>query len=183
MCIRDSLGGEGIGTALLTVDHAQSLLHLSPQSTQVRSRKHDLSTTGDHIFNDQYPATFDVGTLGETAGAIRLGLLAHERAGQTRVSAKCGHHRDAAHLQAGQHLGASGHQWSHPTGDLVQQDRVPLEPVLVEVLRGSTSGPKRELPGQMGGGMDTASKIRMCHRRSVFQQPLPVKTPAPSPTP
>ena len=37
--------------------------------------------------------------------------------------------------------------------------------------------------GQMGGSMDTASKIRMCHRRPVFQPPLPAQTPALSTTP
>ncbi len=109
---------------------------------------------------------------------MRAGLLAHERTGQTRVSAERSHHRNAAHLQTGQDLGVSRHQRGHPLGDLVQQDRIALEPVLVEVLGGSTSGPERELPSQMGGSMDTASKIRTCHRRPVFQPTVTATTPA-----
>jgi hypothetical protein len=89
----------------------------------------------------------DFGALGEATGSIRLGLLAHERAGQTSVSSERGHHRDAAHLQAGQDLSAGRHQRGHLTGDLIEQDRVALESVLIEISSGSASGPEREMPG------------------------------------
>ena len=50
----DALGREGIGAALLTVNHAQSLKHPGPQTAQVRRRQDDLSAAGDHIQADRF---------------------------------------------------------------------------------------------------------------------------------
>jgi DNA polymerase III subunit epsilon len=60
---------------------------------------------------------------------------------QPGVAAQCGHDRYAAHLQSGQDLSALRDQRDHGRGHFVQQDRIGLEPVLVEVLRGRLSGP------------------------------------------
>lgn len=49
----DAVGCEGIGAALLTVNHAQGLKRLGPRTTQARRRQHDLSAAGDHIQEDR----------------------------------------------------------------------------------------------------------------------------------
>ena len=100
-----------------------------------------------------------IGTLGKLGGAVLLGRFAHEAGGQARHPGQRGDHRDAAHFQTGEHFNALGHQRGHRLGHLGEQHRVGLEAVLVEVLLRHPPGAKRELPGEVRGGVDAVGQV------------------------
>jgi hypothetical protein len=70
---------------------------------------------------------------GQLAGAVGLRLLAYEQHRQAGQLGHDGRDRDAAELQPGQRLAISWEQLAELLGDLAQQPRVALEPVLIEV--------------------------------------------------
>jgi len=77
------------------------------------------------------------------------------------------HHRDAAHLQSGQHLRALRNQHGHLLGQLVEQPRVGLELVFVEVLVGYAPGAQDELAGQAAHGADLPREVRVSHNKQA----------------
>src|SRR5690606_15557356 len=92
--------------------------------------------------------------LGELAGAVLLGLLPHEERRDARLRAHHGRDRYAAELEPTEELGALGDQVDHLRRHAVEEARVSLEEVLVEVLVRHLPGSQGELPAQTAGGVD-----------------------------
>ena len=129
----------------------------APRARRSPSRD-DLAAAGHHVLDDQHPAAADVGALGEAAGAVRLGLLADEGAGQTGVPGERGHDGDAAHLQAGQHLGVRrderGHAAAMSSSSTGSASKWYLSKYSVRA-----AGPQGELAGQVGGGTEYQGQL------------------------
>ena len=131
-------------------------------------RDHHLAARRDDIFDHGDSLAADVGALGELRGAVGLGLLAHERCRYARLQRQRGGDRYAAQLQPGQHLGVGWQQRHERGGDVGEQNRVGLEPVLVEVLGGDLAGTKRECAGQPSDRVDPLGEcIKRHDRQSV----------------
>ncbi len=152
-------GRKRLGPALLTVDDAERLANVRTQGTQLGGGQDDLTTASDDVLYDQHSAPSDVRAFSQAARSIRLGLFTDNGAGKAGVSAERGDDRDTTHLKARQHLRTVRHERCHCLGDGIEENRVTFEAVLVEVLRGPTSRAEYEITGQMGCGMDLASKL------------------------
>ena len=106
---------------------------------------------GDHVLDQGDPPAVDVRALGELAGAVRLGLLAHEQCRQAGRGLT-GRDRDAAHLEAAEQLGVCGQQLRISRATRRSSARAGLEEVLVEVLVRHLPGSERELAGEAAAG-------------------------------
>ena len=134
-CVKaDPVTRQGAGASFLPVDDAQRVADPGTQLTELAGGDRNLPARGHHVLDDQDPAAPDLGALGQPDRTVSLGRLPHERARQASSLPERRDHRDAAHLQARQHLGPLRNQRHHRIGQLAQQDRIGLEPVLVEVL-------------------------------------------------
>ena len=135
---------------------------------QLTRRDHDLAAGGDHVFDHGHTLAGDHRALGELRGAVRLGLLAHERRRDARAQRQRRRNRNATELQPGQHLGAGWQQWLERGRYVGQQHRVGLEPILVEVLSGDLAGSQREGAGEAGDRIDPRGEgLKRHDRQSV----------------
>ena len=101
------------------VDRADHHLDHGPGLPQRPRRVAYGAAGGDHVLDQGDPATGHVGALGELAGAVLLGLLAHEQRRMTGQAADHRGDRDAAELQAAEQLGVARQQlrpWPGPRG-------------------------------------------------------------------
>ena len=105
--------------------------------------------------------------LGQPCRAVSLGRLPHERARQAGPLPERRDHRDAAHLQARQHLGPFRNQRHHRIGKLARQSRIGLELVLVEVLVSYPARTQHEAARQPAAITNPASKICISHHDSI----------------
>jgi hypothetical protein len=158
---------QSAGASFLPVDDAQRIADLGPQLTQLASGDHDLPARGHHILDDQDPPSPDPGTLGQPGRAISLGRLPHERARQSSPLPEHRDHRDAAHLQARQHLGPFRNQRHHRIGKLAQQRRISLELVLIEVLISHPARTQHKAARQPTAITNPASKVCISHDDSI----------------
>lgn len=76
-------------------------------------------------------------------------------------------HRDAPHLQPGQHLSPLGDQRNHAGGQRIQQDRISLELVLFEVLIRYPTRAKDEPSRQPAARTNLTGKIHGIHERQA----------------
>ena len=101
-----------------------------------------------------------VGALGQLAGAVVLGLLAHEQRGQSGARAEHGHDRDAAHLEAARagsvSLGQQGAPSAPPPGPAAPGR--PRTGTCRSTPR-HLPRPQRELAGQAAAGVDVAGEV------------------------
>ena len=87
-----------------------------------------------------------------------LAFLRTNSAGSPVLRAHHRRDRDAAELEPAEQLGALRQQVDHLRGDAVEQRRLGLEEVLVEVGVRDLSRAEGELPGQAAGGVDVGGE-------------------------
>src|ERR1700744_2315984 len=104
--------------------------------TELASGDGDLPGRRHNILNDQDLASRDLGAFGQPGRAVSLSLLPHEGARQAGSLPERGDDRDSSHFQASQNLCPDRNEGHHRLGELVQQSRIGLELILVEVLTG-----------------------------------------------
>ena len=90
---------------------------VAPASAQRARGVADRAAGGDHVLDEGDPPARDVRALGELAGAVLLGLLAHEERRQPGLRRHHGGDRDAAELEPAEQLGALREQVDHLRGD------------------------------------------------------------------
>ena len=145
----------------------RSIAHTTTSTVAPRARSAFVASRtappgGDHVLDQGDPAPGHVRPLGELAGAVVLGLLAHEERGPPGQAADHRGDRDAAELETAEQVGVLRQQVDHLLGDPEQQPGVGLEEVLVEVLRRLLARAEGELPGQSADRVDVGSQ-RLVH--------------------
>ena len=129
-------------------DGADDAVDLGAGLAQQPDALDDLTAGRDDILDHDDHLAGDVGALDGLAGPVRLGLLADERRRETSAQRDRRRQRDRAQLEPRDDVRPRVQQLGHPHRDRLEQGRVRLELVLVEVLARDLPGAERELPSQ-----------------------------------
>ena len=140
-------------TQTACVDDRAPVAEVAARRDHLTARRHD-------VFHHREAPAVDVAALGQSAGAVGLGLLAHEVRGDAGQLRQHRRDRHATELEPGERVGVGRHERHERGRDLAQQRRVGLEEVLVEVLVAHGARAQHELAGEVRAARSMASEPR-----------------------